>query len=396
MMLAVHAATAAPQQPAGLYRTICDTAHRPLTWLAQGTTGTHSAFALKCSLGDPAFHWHATCNTKQRPVAYTVLRQLQQCHEDSAFRVDATTTRGITQRLPVLDIPCDNLTATTWADAMDAALRRDCGAGVSLFDAPFHMARPYTSGTSVLGTQLRNPRDWALSRIATFPQTLICEDARYGLNYLECARACRRRKVSDCFVRPTYSALVAAYEQDILASSDVKAVAAPLPKVALTIATVVNDEAIYILEWIAYHALRGVERFIIYDNNSSDSLRSTLSPHLESGVVILEDATSLCHMPRLRHPDNHLAHNFSAQQNSMMHAVFTYGASTVHMATIDVDEFLDSPNATLVPALPKRGHVLLQWSPLSPFDGVKGTPILSSRWSAMQLAGRQDLSLIHI
>ena len=64
MMLAVHAATAAPQQPAGLYRTICDTAHRPLTWLAQGTTGTHSAFALKCSLGDPAFHWHETCNTK--------------------------------------------------------------------------------------------------------------------------------------------------------------------------------------------------------------------------------------------------------------------------------------------------------------------------------------------
>ena len=85
-----------------------------------------------------------------------------------------------------------------------------------------------------------------------------------------------------------------------------------------------------------------------------------------------------------------LRHNFSAQINSMMHAVFTYGASTVHMATIDVDEFLDSPNATLVPALPKRGHVLLQWSPLSPFDGVKGTPILSSRWSAMQLAGRQD------
>ena len=65
---------------------------------------------------------------------------------------------------------------------------------------------------------------------------------------------------------------------------------------ALTIATVVNDEAIYILEWIAYHALRGVERFIIYDNNSRFAA-GTLSPHLESGVVILEDATSLCHMP---------------------------------------------------------------------------------------------------
>ncbi|MDR2475668.1 MAG: glycosyltransferase family 92 protein [Bacteroidales bacterium] len=54
----------------------------------------------------------------------------------------------------------------------------------------------------------------------------------------------------------------------------------------LAIITKVKNEAPYILEWIEYHKLIGVERFVIYDNESDDNLQEVLAPYIRSGEVI--------------------------------------------------------------------------------------------------------------
>ena len=163
MMLAVRAATAATASGSlqGDLRHCSSSAD-----VARTRYHGHAlCVALKCSLGDKRFIG-ATCSWAQRPVAYTVLRQLSNA-TGGTFRDDATTTRGITRRLPCLTFHA-TISLPPRADAMDAALRRDCGAGVSLFDAPFTLLvhERYECARHAL----RNPRDWALSRIASFPR----------------------------------------------------------------------------------------------------------------------------------------------------------------------------------------------------------------------------------
>jgi hypothetical protein len=54
----------------------------------------------------------------------------------------------------------------------------------------------------------------------------------------------------------------------------------------LIVVTKVKNEAPYIKEWIEYHQLVGVEKFIIYDNESDDNLKELLQPYIDSGEVI--------------------------------------------------------------------------------------------------------------
>jgi hypothetical protein len=47
----------------------------------------------------------------------------------------------------------------------------------------------------------------------------------------------------------------------------------------------IKNEAGYIKEWLEYHKLVGVEKFVIYDNNSDDNLKEILRPYIASGEV---------------------------------------------------------------------------------------------------------------
>lgn len=53
----------------------------------------------------------------------------------------------------------------------------------------------------------------------------------------------------------------------------------------LSIAVIVKNEVSYIAEWIEYHLLIGVQKFYIYDNESTDDLKSYLEPYIKSGIV---------------------------------------------------------------------------------------------------------------
>lgn len=53
----------------------------------------------------------------------------------------------------------------------------------------------------------------------------------------------------------------------------------------LVYVAIAKNEGLYIREWIAYHRIAGVQKFIIYDNGSTDNMKEVLTPYIESGVV---------------------------------------------------------------------------------------------------------------
>ena len=54
----------------------------------------------------------------------------------------------------------------------------------------------------------------------------------------------------------------------------------------LGICTIIKNEAPYLKEWLEYHIQKGVELFILYDNESTDDTFSILKPYVEKGIVI--------------------------------------------------------------------------------------------------------------
>lgn len=55
----------------------------------------------------------------------------------------------------------------------------------------------------------------------------------------------------------------------------------------LAICAILKNEAINILEWIAYHRAIGVEKFYLYDNNSTDHVQYLLASLIREGIVDL-------------------------------------------------------------------------------------------------------------
>jgi hypothetical protein len=53
----------------------------------------------------------------------------------------------------------------------------------------------------------------------------------------------------------------------------------------ISIVAMIKNEVEYIKEWLEYHKLVGVDKFIIYDNNSTDNLKEILQPYIISGEV---------------------------------------------------------------------------------------------------------------
>ncbi|RUL76138.1 glycosyltransferase family 92 protein [Dyella choica] len=100
----------------------------------------------------------------------------------------------------------------------------------------------------------------------------------------------------------------------------------------LAICAVFKDEAAYLREWVEFHQLMGVERFYLYNNNSSDPYLDALQPHMASGTVVLHEWP--------RHP---------AQLQAYEHCLKTHGSEADWIAFIDLDEFLFAPDARLLP-----------------------------------------------
>ncbi|MEM7721048.1 MAG: glycosyltransferase family 92 protein [Pseudomonadota bacterium] len=104
-----------------------------------------------------------------------------------------------------------------------------------------------------------------------------------------------------------------------------------IPTTYLACCAIVRNEARYIREWIEFHRLVGVEKFLIYDNCSTDATREILRPYEQDGLVEVV-------------PWPHFVHGFGTQALAYAHAVAYLGPNARWMAFIDIDEYLFSPS----------------------------------------------------
>ena len=94
----------------------------------------------------------------------------------------------------------------------------------------------------------------------------------------------------------------------------------------LTACAIYLDEAPYLREWIEFHRLVGVERFYLYDNESSDEHREALAPYVEEGIVVMHEWPVK-----------------PGQLVAYLHCLEKHGPESRWIAFIDLDEFLFSP-----------------------------------------------------
>lgn len=108
--------------------------------------------------------------------------------------------------------------------------------------------------------------------------------------------------------------------------------------VDICFASVIKNEADYLPEWIAFHALLGVSHFYLYDNGSTDDLNAAIEASgFANCVTVLPWGT-------LHDRTQFVAHN---------HAIATFGKDFRWMGFFDVDEFVFpvDANINLVAAL---------------------------------------------
>lgn len=89
------------------------------------------------------------------------------------------------------------------------------------------------------------------------------------------------------------------------------------------ITAIVKNEAPYIKEWIEYHKLVGVEKFYIYDNESTDDLIEVIQPYINANEVVYKYFPGEC--------VQNAAYQDSIENNSN---------KVKFMAFIDLDEFI--------------------------------------------------------
>ena len=100
----------------------------------------------------------------------------------------------------------------------------------------------------------------------------------------------------------------------------------------LVLCAVFRNDARFLREWIEFHRLVGVEKFVLFDNHSVDDFRSVLRPYVDSGLV------SLHRLPRVR-----ASYPFyrALQLRAYDACVDRYRGRARWIACIDVDEFLN-------------------------------------------------------
>lgn len=57
------------------------------------------------------------------------------------------------------------------------------------------------------------------------------------------------------------------------------------PEKYLSVVAIAKNEGPYFKEWLDWHISHGVEKFYIYDNESTDNTKDVLQPYIDSGIV---------------------------------------------------------------------------------------------------------------
>ncbi len=121
----------------------------------------------------------------------------------------------------------------------------------------------------------------------------------------------------------------------------------------LAIASIFQQEARFMKEWIEFHRLIGVQHFYLYNDNSSDNFKEILDPYIKAGIVELYDYP--------RNEKNFFLHQVSAFDDALHKAT----GLVKWLAIIDLDEFIvPVKNDNLIDFLKnfeEYGGVCLNW-----------------------------------
>ncbi len=112
---------------------------------------------------------------------------------------------------------------------------------------------------------------------------------------------------------------------------------AATPEYYLSVCAIAKNEGPYFQEWIEWHRAHGVEKFFIYDNESTDGTKAILEPYIKSGLV---DYTFFpgCAVQLAAYDDCIERHRFVSRW----------------IAFIDLDEFIVPVRDKSIPAFLKR------------------------------------------
>lgn len=110
-----------------------------------------------------------------------------------------------------------------------------------------------------------------------------------------------------------------------------------VPTTNLAICAIAKNEGPYFEEWIKWHQKMGVEKFYIYDNESTDNTKETLAPFIKSGVV------EYTFWPGMKQ-----------QLPAYDHCLQKHQLDTRWIAVIDLDEFIKPIKDKSIPDFLKR------------------------------------------
>jgi hypothetical protein len=100
----------------------------------------------------------------------------------------------------------------------------------------------------------------------------------------------------------------------------------------LSVHACLGYDAEYLREWIEFHRLVGVERFLLYNNGDRDRQRELLQPYVEDGLVVLHEFPGL-----------------PVQVPAFEHCLANHREDSRWIAFIDTDEFFFSPTDRPLP-----------------------------------------------
>lgn len=116
----------------------------------------------------------------------------------------------------------------------------------------------------------------------------------------------------------------------------------------LSVVAIMKNEGDYLKEWLDFHILNGVQKFYLYDNESTDDTKDVLKPYITKGIV---DYT---YWPGL-----------AQQMVAYKDAVNKHSDESRWMAFIDLDEFVFSLKydnlVEYLKTLPPFGALVVGW-----------------------------------
>jgi hypothetical protein len=102
----------------------------------------------------------------------------------------------------------------------------------------------------------------------------------------------------------------------------------------ILMSTIVKDEDEYICQWINYHNLMGIEKFIIYDNSENYTLENKLQDFINKEIVLLIKWPYPYRLPK---------NGISGQTTQQNHSLYAF-KNAKYIGMFDIDEYINPQN----------------------------------------------------